>query len=420
MQMKIFEALLSAHSGSVERFVKYRMPPEDADDVLQEIYITAYQKFETLKNHDSFKAWILSIAKSKCNDYFRAKAKRMEIPLDDLIERSFTYGKNGRTAASVVRDTLETLGDKDKQMLYLYFWKELPQAEIAKKLDIPLGTVKSRLHIAKENFKKAYPYPPKESKGASVMTKALPKSLPKYTITKSEKAPFDVKHEELPGMLIIPRIGEKLTFGMYDQPQNTLTGFYTLQVNTPVIIHGVEGVEIEKKYIEGTEIQDDRSIFAQLTDRFCRYLGAIKAEKNGAKKLMTFLDEDFSLAYGIGEDNCGFPVHRTAQGIITENQGALSANISGDVSDIVGRYSITINNKRYDTVRLIFMEDRILTEQYLDQNGRTILWRRFNRNDWGLERYGKPWTEKLPENERLTVNGAVFVHWYDCITDYIL
>ncbi len=418
--MKIFEALLSAHSGSVERFVKYRMPPEDADDVLQEIYITAYQKFETLKNHDSFKAWILSIAKSKCNDYFRAKAKRMEIPLDDLIERSFAYGKNGRTAASVVRDTLETLGDKDKQMLYLYFWKELPQAEIAKKLDIPLGTVKSRLHIAKENFKKAYPYPPKESKGASVMTKTLPKSLPKYTITKSEKAPFDVKHEELPGMLIIPRIGEKLTFGMYDQPQNTLTGFYTLQVNTPVIIHGVEGVEIEKKYIEGTEIQDDRSIFAQLTDRFCRYLGAIKAEKNGAKKLMTFLDEDFSLAYGIGEDNCGFPVHRTAQGIITENQGALSANISGDVSDIVGRYSITINNKRYDTVRLIFMEDRILTEQYLDQNGRTILWRRFNRNDWGFERYGKPWTEKLPENERLTVNGAVFVHWYDCITDYIL
>ena len=68
MQMKIFEALLSAHSGSVERFVKYRMPPEDADAVLQEIYITAYQKFETLKNHDSFKAWILSIAKSKCND----------------------------------------------------------------------------------------------------------------------------------------------------------------------------------------------------------------------------------------------------------------------------------------------------------------------------------------------------------------
>ncbi len=418
--MKTFEALLSAHRQTVERFVKYRMPPEDADDVLQEIYITAYQKFETLKNHDSFKAWILSIAKSKCNDYFRAKAKRMEIPLDDLIEKAFSYGKNGRTLASIVRDTLEMLGDKDKQMLYLYFWKEMPQAEIAEKLEIPLGTVKSRLHIAKENFKKAYPYPPKEPKGASVMTKRLPEILPKYTITKSEKTPFDVKHEELPGMLIIPRIGEKLTFGMYDQPQNTLTGFYTLQAVNPVMIHDVEGVEIEKKYIEGTEIQDDRSIFAQLTDRFCRYLGAITAEKNGTKKLMTFLDEDFSLAYSIGENNCGFPVHRTAQGIITENQGELSASINGDISDIVGRYTITMNNKCYDTVRLIFMEDSILTEQYLDQNGRTILWRRFNRDDWGLERYGKPWTEKLPENERLTVNGETFVHWYDCITDYIL
>ena len=47
-------------------------------------------------------------------------------------------------------------------------------------------------------------------------------------------------------------------------------------------------------------------------------------------------------------------------------------------------------------------------------------WRRFNRNDWMLENYGRPWTELLPENERLTINGETFVHWYDCITDYIL
>ena len=62
----------------------------------------------------------------------------------------------------------------------------------------------------------------------------------------------------------------------------------------------------------------------------------------------------------------------------------------------------------------------VITEQFLDQNGRTILWRRYNRDDWALDRYGKLWSALLPENDRLTVNGITYVHWYDCVTDYIL
>ena len=62
----------------------------------------------------------------------------------------------------------------------------------------------------------------------------------------------------------------------------------------------------------------------------------------------------------------------------------------------------------------------VVSEQFLDKNGRTILWRRYNRVDWAIDRYKKPWSERLPENDRLTVNGTTYVHWYDCITDYIL
>ena len=54
---------------------------------------------------------------------------------------------------SAVRETLEELGDKDKQILYLYYFRELPQADIAKRLGVPLGTVKSRLYNAKASFK---------------------------------------------------------------------------------------------------------------------------------------------------------------------------------------------------------------------------------------------------------------------------
>lgn len=91
--------------------------------------------------------------------------------------------------------------------------------------------------------------------------------------------------------------------------------------------------------------------------------------------------------------------------------------------DIVGRYNVTIGGKTYDTVCVVDCYtyiDGAITEQYLDKNGRTVLWRRFNRNDWAFPRYQKLWTEMLPDNECLTVNGETYVHWYDCITDYIL
>lgn len=67
--MDEFERLLEAERVSVERFVRFRMSSKaDADDVLQEIFLTACQKFPQLKNKDLFKAWIISIARNKCND----------------------------------------------------------------------------------------------------------------------------------------------------------------------------------------------------------------------------------------------------------------------------------------------------------------------------------------------------------------
>lgn len=85
---------------------------------------------------------------------------------------------------------------------------------------------------------------------------------------------------------------------------------------------------------------------------------------------------------------------------------------------------MTLGDQKYDTVRLLDLQNGnagwMLTEYYLDRAGRTVLWRRFNRDDWAQPRFGRHWSEMLPENERLTLNGETFVHWYDCITSYIL
>ena len=422
--MDDFERLLAEEKPSVERFVRYRIgSAADADDVLSEVYIAAFRKFSQLKNKDAFKAWIISIARNKCNDFFRKRALQLEIPTDKLGEKALSVGKCGVFEVKTVRETLELLGDKDKQILYLYFWKELPQAEIAKRLGISVGTVKSRLFTAKQRFKSKYPYPPDTTKGETIM-KNLPEILPKYTIEKSEKTPFEVRHEELMGLLIVPRLGEKLSFGMYDMPERNKTGEYRLQVTGEVDIHGVRGVEIAAQYFEKGEQKEESTVFAQLTDTHCRYLGGMNIV-DGVRTITTFLDGDaFTYSYAIGENNCGSEVERRpgkAKALITVSENGLKADLSDDISDIVGRFTVTLGDKAYDTVRLIDIQSsnggHMLCEYYLNADGRTVLWRRFNSNSWAYARYGKTWTEMLPKNETLTVNGETYVHWYDCATD---
>ena len=64
--MDEFEKLLAEVSSGVDRFVRYRLPSQtDADDVLQEVYLSAYRKFPQLKNKDAFKSWIISIARQR-------------------------------------------------------------------------------------------------------------------------------------------------------------------------------------------------------------------------------------------------------------------------------------------------------------------------------------------------------------------
>ncbi len=420
--MDEFEALLEECRGAVERFVFYRTPDRaDAEDIIQETCLTAFRRFDEIKDRRAFKGWILRIAVNKCNDYFRARFKALEIPLDSYLEKRLTNGRSGVVETEAVRDTLSALSGNDRQILYLFFFRQLPQAEIARRLGIPLGTVKSRLHTAKTNFKREYPFTPK----GVHMKKTLPEFLPEYTITPSAQPPFSVVWQEMMGWFIVPRAGEKLSWGMYDMPSRKGDCRYDMEVVGRAEVHGVEGVEVIAKEtpFSGKASTTERAFIAQLTDAYCRCLAAISHE-DGVKKIITFLDADeFMPIWGFGENNCGNETHLSAKGDIAREGHIVTAKDQPFLADLVGRYDVSIHGKTHDTVCLMILEsgdDGALIEQYLNRDGRTVLWRRFNRDDWAIDRYKKPWSEQLPDNERLIVNGKTYVHWYDCVTDSIL
>lgn len=428
--MTEFEILLNECKNAVDRFVWFKLSSKaDADDVLQDTYLTTFQKFDTLADKSHFKAWIISIARNKCNDYYRRKAKSVDVSIDELTEQPLTASRYGYVEQHDVYDTLESLSENDKQIINLFYIQGYNQSEISQRLNIPIGTVKSRLYTARNNFKRLY-LPDTIYRKVDENMKKLPEIMPEYTITKLDKEPFSVKWEELMGWFIVPKLGEKLNWAIYDVPKRNRTEYYEMQVVGKAEIHGIEGVEIAVKQYTPMDCNKtdndkiaERTFIAQLTDTHCRFL-AESHISGGVKKCYTFLDGDeFIPNWGFGENNCGNEVNLSVKGDIIRNGSEITAADKPFLLDVVGRYEVKIGGKSYDTICVMDIETYdggVVSEQYLDKNGRTILWRRFNRNDWAKDRYKKNWTEILPENERITVNGEVYVHWYNCITDYIL
>jgi len=402
----------------------------DADDVLQETLLASYLQRNTLKSIDAFKPWLLRIASNKCNDFYRKYAKQQEVPIesDAVLENALSQSQYGLTIAETVQETLALLNPKDSQILWLFYIQRLSQAEISRLLGVPVGTVKSRLHTAKQHFKRIHPhsltYKLANSKGECKMQK-LPDTLPEYKIENLNEVPFPVRWEEVMGWFIVPRLGEKCTWAMYDWPEKKRTHRTEVEVTGRAVVHGIEGVEIvsnEYDEHEGGKTEPVCYIFVeQLTDTHKRPL-AVTHIADGLKWMTTFLDEEFWSKWGVSNDNYGKEIDLKPKGAIVRDGNNVQSCMQDKITDVVGRNLVTIGGKLYDCVCLMYVDDvrGYLTEQFIDANGRTVLWRRFNRDDWNMNTYKQPWSEKLPDNERFTVNGKLYVHWYDCLSDYIL
>ena len=421
--MDDFDTLLAENRAAVESYVRYKLPYGEAEDVLQEIYLAAFRGFGRLCDPARFKPWIISIAMNKCRDFYRERAKRMEIPLESVDVAIMSRSGVRQT----VRETLALLGDTDRQILAMYYLEDMAQADIAARLGIPAGTVKSRLHTARGRFREIFPY---RTKGDNNMK--LPEYLPEYTIERTDAPVFPVKWEEMMGWFLVPREGGKLTWGIWEtmpgKARPVMTAHFEMAVTGRAEVHGIAGVEVvstERELPAGSDgykpiSETERTFVVQLTDTHCRILSESHME-GGVKKHFDFLDGDAFLDnWGFGEDNIGNETDIRVKGDIVRSGSVVTTAKKAFLLDCVGRYRVTIGGRTHDTVCVMdvgtYAGDGIASEQFIDAHGRTVLWRRYNRDGW----HGVRWSERLPENDRLVINGETYVHWYDCVTDYVM
>lgn len=411
-----FEEQYGQYRDMIARYARSHIRSrEDAEDVLQEIALRAAKAYPTLRDEKCFPAWLMRIARGCVTEYYRSQARRKE---ESRPEIQASGGGNARRVADSVRETMASMQERDRRLLSMAYAEEYPLAEIARALDIPKGTVKSRLYAARERFRRAYPYPPKEETNMS----RLPDRMPEYRIEKLPGEPFPVVWEELMGWFLVPKQGEALFWAMYDFPERRITDCVDIRAGGPAVVHGLRGVEVTANEwsADAPDRATERRFVAQLEDDRCRILAESHVE-NGVRLYHTFLDGGaFLCNWGFGENNAGNETRIAPKGLIRRKGAEVTCEKSAEVLDVTGLYRVTIGGKVFDTVCVMDIElynEAVASEQYLDREGHTVLWRRFNRDSWQADTRGGLWSERLPDNERITINGETYVHWYDCITD---
>ena len=173
----IKELVLSAKNGNKKAFDKlYELTSNDvwftcisllkdeenAKDIMQETYITAFLKLDTLKNEEKFCGWLTAIATNKSKNKLKGKVEYQiddevliaETETDELMlpEEYINKAEKRKVLLQIIEDTLSF---NQYQVVLMFYFNELSIAEIAQALEISEGTVKSRLNSSRAKMKTA-------------------------------------------------------------------------------------------------------------------------------------------------------------------------------------------------------------------------------------------------------------------------
>lgn len=127
---------------------------DDVYDALQDALMSIYQNFKQLKDLKFFSTWATRIVINKCYDLLR-KSKNNVVPFDENIENDLKNSESDVYEIDQygIRLAIESLNEDLKLITILYYYDDYSVNEISEIVDIPVGTVKSRLSRAREILK---------------------------------------------------------------------------------------------------------------------------------------------------------------------------------------------------------------------------------------------------------------------------
>lgn len=129
-----------------------------AEDAFQEVFIKVFKKYESFRGESSEKTWLISITVNVCKDMLRsAWVKNVLLPGDRKKEEAdagFEAEVADRDEGRLLLRAVNELPLEFREAVILYYYQNLDTASISRMLHVPQGTVRSRLHRARETLKK--------------------------------------------------------------------------------------------------------------------------------------------------------------------------------------------------------------------------------------------------------------------------
>jgi RNA polymerase sigma-70 factor (ECF subfamily) len=127
---------------------------EAARDVVQETWIGAIRGLPGLRDPAQFPAWIYGIATRKCADAIRASRRRGRLVADSAVGGSDRAAELAADRQIDLATAIRTLPPMHRAVVHLFYREDLGVDEIAAVLNVPAGTIKSRLHHAREALRR--------------------------------------------------------------------------------------------------------------------------------------------------------------------------------------------------------------------------------------------------------------------------
>jgi RNA polymerase sigma-70 factor (ECF subfamily) len=148
-----FAELYDRHGGRVVRYVARRVGAIDAEDIAAEVFVRAYGRRASCRGeHGSALPWLLGVANHVIADHRRIESRRLET-LARLAETTPTSVEHEHAGlAPELLRALRRVPAADRDALLLVVWGELSYEEAATALDVPIGTVRSRIARARKRL----------------------------------------------------------------------------------------------------------------------------------------------------------------------------------------------------------------------------------------------------------------------------
>jgi RNA polymerase sigma-70 factor (ECF subfamily) len=153
-----YAVLVARHAPVAKRLAVLSGAGDEADDVVQEAFVKAYAALPRFREGAGFRPWLLRIVVNETRNALRGRSRRALRELRVAVREAAEGGRDDRTDpadAAVGADrraglleALDTLAPDLREVVTCRYLLELSEAETAAVLDVPAGTVKSRLHRA--------------------------------------------------------------------------------------------------------------------------------------------------------------------------------------------------------------------------------------------------------------------------------